>query len=173
MYQRFIGVGRLGRDPEITSIQSGAKMAHFTLATSEYVKGEERTEWHRVVVWDEKLVEVLARRARKGTLVVVEGQVRTRRWQKEGREVQTTEIVLDRFNSRLQVLTAGAGRDEEDEQQHHPSAGGERSAAAAAGHEPRRAPDRATPAGGGRNLRREEEREPADREFEFEDDIPF
>jgi single-strand DNA-binding protein len=165
MYQRFIAVGRLGRDPEITSIQSGAKMASFTLATSEYVKGEERTEWHRVVVWDEKLVEVLARRARKGTLVVVEGQIRTRRWQKDGREVQTTEIVLDRFNSRLQILPTGAaaGRSDEDEQQ--PAS--ERSA----GHEPRRTPDRVAPAGG-RSVRREE-REPADREFEFEDDIPF
>ena len=170
MYQRFIAVGRLGRDPEITSIQSGAKMASFTLATSEYVKGEERTEWHRVVVWDEKLVEVLGRRARKGTLVAVEGQVRTRRWQKDGREVQTTEIVLDRFNSRLQVLAAGTGRDEEDEQpQHQPAGGGH----AAGGREPRRAPDRAASPADGRTPRREEEREPADREFEFEDDIPF
>ena len=105
MYQRFIAVGRLGRDPEIVTTPSGAKMATVTLATSEYVKGEERTEWHRVVVWDEKLIEVLTRRAKKGTLLAIEGQIRSRRYQqKDGREVQVTEVVLDRFNSRLQVL---------------------------------------------------------------------
>lgn len=104
MYQRFIAVGRLGRDPEVSTIPSGAKLATLSLATSEYVKGEERTEWHRVVVWDEKLIEVLERRGRKGTLLAVEGQVRTRKWQKEGRDILSTEIVLDRFNSRLQIL---------------------------------------------------------------------
>ena len=104
MYQRFIAVGRLGRDPEVSGTANGARMATMSLATSEYVKGEERTEWHRVVVWDEKLVEVIERRAKKGTLVAVEGQVRTRKWQKDGRDVASTEIVLDRFNSRLQIL---------------------------------------------------------------------
>jgi single-strand DNA-binding protein len=113
MYQRFIAVGRLGRDPELVATPSGAKMATVTLATSEYVKGEERTEWHRVVIWDEKLIEVLNRRAKKGTLGAIEGQVRSRRYQqKDGREVQVTEIVLDRFNSRLQVL--GNGKSDEE-----------------------------------------------------------
>jgi single-strand DNA-binding protein len=115
MYQRFIAVGRLGRDPEFVTTPSGAKMATVTLATSEYVKGEERTEWHRVVIWDEKLIEVLGRRAKKGTLVAVEGQVRSRRYQqKDGREVQVTEVVLDRFNSRLQVLGGGKTEEERD-----------------------------------------------------------
>lgn len=104
MYQRFIAVGRLGRDPETATTPAGARVATLRLATSEYVKGEERTEWHRVVVWDDKLIDVIERRAKRGSLVAVEGQVRTRRWQKEGREVFTTEIVLDRFNSRLQIL---------------------------------------------------------------------
>ncbi|HYD29583.1 MAG TPA: single-stranded DNA-binding protein [Azospirillaceae bacterium] len=104
MYQRFIAVGRLGRDPEVASTPGGAHYATLRLATSEYIKGEERTEWHRVVVWDEKLVEVLQRRARKGTLVAVEGQIRSRKWQRDGHEVVSTEVVLDRFHSRLQVL---------------------------------------------------------------------
>lgn len=117
MFQRFIAVGRLGRDPEINSTPNGTKLATVSLATSEYVKGEERTEWHRVVVWDEKLIEVLERRAKKGTMIVVEGQVRTRRWQKEGREILSTEIVLDRFNSRLQIL-AGAKAPEADSDEH-------------------------------------------------------
>jgi single-strand DNA-binding protein len=107
MYQRFIAVGRLGRDPETTTTSSGMRVATLSLATSEYVKGEERTEWHRVVVWDERLIEVLQRRAKRGSLVAVEGQVRTRRWLRDGRDVATTEIVLDRFNSRLQILANG------------------------------------------------------------------
>lgn len=124
MYQRFIGVGRLGRDPEVSTIPSGTKLATLRLATSEYVKGEERTEWHRVVVWDEKLIEVLERRARKGTLLAVEGQVRTRKWQKEGRDILSTEIVLDRFNSRLQILAGaktGADAEEDEGEPHAPA----------------------------------------------------
>jgi single-strand DNA-binding protein len=105
MYQRFIAVGRLGRDPEVSTTTHGGRMATMSLATSDYVKGEERTEWHRIVIWDEKLVEVIERRARKGTLVAVEGQIRTRKWQKDGREMASTEVVLDRFNSRLQILS--------------------------------------------------------------------
>jgi single-strand DNA-binding protein len=113
MYQRFIAVGRLGRDPEITSTAGGNRMASFSLATSEVAKGEERAEWHRVVVWDEKLVDVIAKRARKGTLVALEGQVRTRRWNgKDGRENHSTEVVLDRFNSRFQILSGAKERDD-------------------------------------------------------------
>lgn len=104
MFQRFIAVGRLGRDPEVHTTTSGARLAVFSLATSEFIKGEERTEWHRVVVWDEKLVEVIERRAVKGTLLLLEGQVRTRKWQRDGNDVFTTEVVLDRFHSRLQIL---------------------------------------------------------------------
>ncbi len=122
MFQRFIAVGRLGRDPEITTHSGGARMASLSLATSEYIKGEERTEWHRVVVWDERLVEVIERRCQKGTLVVVEGQIRSRKWQKEGREMTTTEVVLDRFNSRLQVLAMAKPRPEEPHQPPEPAA---------------------------------------------------
>lgn len=107
MYQRFIAVGRLGRDPEITTTPNGVKVASLSLATSEYVKGEERTEWHRVVVWDEKLIDVVERRGKRGCLIALEGQVRMRKWLKEGREMHTTEIVLDRFTSRLQILANG------------------------------------------------------------------
>jgi hypothetical protein len=88
MYQRFIAVGRLGRDPEISTTAGGNRMASFSLATSEVAKGEERAEWHRVVVWDERLVDVIERRARKGTLVALEGQIRTRRWSgRDGKEI--------------------------------------------------------------------------------------
>ncbi|HVS78440.1 MAG TPA: single-stranded DNA-binding protein [Steroidobacteraceae bacterium] len=110
MYQRFIAVGRLGREPEVTTTPKGIRVATLSLATSDFVKGEERTEWHRVVVWDERLIDVVERRAQRGSLVAVEGQVRTRRWLRDGHEVATTEVVLDRFHSRLRVL--GNGRTE-------------------------------------------------------------
>jgi len=113
MYQRFIAVGRLGRDPEITTTAGGNRLATMSLATSEYAKGEERAEWHRVVVWDEKLVDVIERRARKGTLIALEGQIRTRKWHnKDGRDIHTTEVVLDRFNSRFQILSGARGSEE-------------------------------------------------------------
>jgi single-strand DNA-binding protein len=164
MYQRFIAVGRLGRDPEVTTAGNGSRYATLSLATSEFVKGEERTEWHRVVVWDEKLVEVLERRAAKGTLVAVEGQVRTRKWQqKDGREGTTTEVVLDRFNSRLRVLDRGAAANGNGEHAED-RAGGERRrterAAAPRGREPAMAEASATGSA-------------AAERFEFEDELPF
>ncbi len=109
MYQRFIAVGRLGRDPQIATVAGGTRVATLSLATSDYVKGEERTEWHRVVVWDEKLVELLEKQAAKGTMLAVEGQIRTRRYEKDGREHSVTEVVLDRFNSRLKLLRGRSG----------------------------------------------------------------
>ena len=112
MYQRFIAIGRLGRDPQITTTAGGTKVATLNLATSEYVKGEERTEWHRVVIWDERLIETVERHVAKGTLIAIEGQVRTRKWQKDGQEVTVTEIVLDRFHSRLRILGRGRGEGE-------------------------------------------------------------
>lgn len=112
MYQRFIAVGRLGRDPEVRETSAGLRVATLSLATSDFVKGEERTEWHRVVVWDEKLVEILEKHAAKGSMIAIEGQVRTRRYEKDGREVAVTEIVLDRFHSRLKLLGPRVEREE-------------------------------------------------------------
>lgn len=144
MFQRFIAVGRLGRDPEVAATPSGIKYANLSLATSDYVKGEERTEWHRVVVWDEKLIEVIQKRACKGTLLAIEGQIRTRKWMKDGREVVATEVVLDRFGGRLQILANGRVRGEEREEE-RPSA----------------------PAGSGRGYLAHA------RAVEFEDELPF
>ena len=74
---------------------------------------EERAEWHRVVVWDERLVDVIERRARKGTLVALEGQIRTRRWSgRDGKDNHSTEVVLDRFTSRFQVLSGARPHEE-------------------------------------------------------------
>jgi single-strand DNA-binding protein len=108
---KVILVGNLGRDPEIRTMQDGTKVANFTLATSESWKdrnsGErrERTEWHRVAVFNDKLAEIVERYLRKGAKVYVEGQLQTRKWTDQGgQERYTTEVVLQRFRGELTML---------------------------------------------------------------------
>lgn len=115
---RVLLAGRLGRDPELRTIASGADIAHLSVATTERwtdrASGEkrERTEWHRVVVFREGAVRFAREHLRKGDLVFVEGSLRTRKWtDQEGRERFTTEIVA----SNVQLLaradgSAGNGR---------------------------------------------------------------
>ncbi len=108
---KAILIGNLGRDPEIRSTQDGTKIANFSVATSENWRdrstGErrERTEWHRVVIFDEKLTEIAEKYLRKGSKVYVEGQIQTRKWQDQsGQEKYTTEVVLNRFRGTLTML---------------------------------------------------------------------
>ncbi|MCL2537916.1 MAG: single-stranded DNA-binding protein [Alphaproteobacteria bacterium] len=95
-------LGNLGQDPQIRTMSSGQKVASLSLATSEQWKdkmtGEkkEQTEWHRVVVFQPNLVEVVERMLQKGTKLYVEGTLRTRKWQnQQGVDVWTTEVVLN------------------------------------------------------------------------------
>ncbi|MFO1156648.1 MAG: single-stranded DNA-binding protein [Rhodospirillales bacterium] len=104
-------VGYLGRDPEIRSTATGDKIATLSLATSETWTdkrtGErrERTEWHRVVIFNTHLVEVVERYCRKGSLIGVEGALQTRKWTgTDGLERYTTEVVLARFRGELTLL---------------------------------------------------------------------
>lgn len=121
-------MGRLGADPEIRSTQSGEKVASLRIATGERWKdkntGEkkERTEWHSVVVWG-PLVDVAERFLKKGARVLVEGTIRTRKWQDQsGNDRYTTEVVLSGFGARLDVIDwpegsgagGGAARGQED-----------------------------------------------------------
>jgi single-strand DNA-binding protein len=108
---KVILVGNLGRDPEVRSTQDGAKIVQLSLATSESwndrASGErrERTEWHRVVIFNERLAEVAEKYLHKGSKLYVEGQLQTRKWQdKEGLDRYTTEIVLGRFRGELTML---------------------------------------------------------------------
>ncbi len=113
---KVILVGNLGRDPEIRAMQSGDKLANFSVATSETwndrQSGErrERTEWHRVVIFG-PLAEIAERYLRKGSKVYLEGSLQTRKWQDQsGQERYTTEVVLQRFRGELQMLDrAGDG----------------------------------------------------------------
>ncbi len=97
---KVILVGRLGKDPEVRHLESGAAVANFSMATSETYKdrttGErkEQTEWHNVVLW-RGLAEVAEKYLKKGDMIYVEGKLRTRSWEKDGVTRYTTEIVGD------------------------------------------------------------------------------
>ncbi|MCK5496406.1 MAG: single-stranded DNA-binding protein, partial [Hyphomicrobiaceae bacterium] len=108
---KVILIGNLGADPEIRSMQDGRPVCNLRVATSENWKdkstGErrERTEWHRVVIFDERLCEVAEKYLRKGSKVYIEGQIQTRKWQDQsGQDKYTTEVVLNRFRGTLTML---------------------------------------------------------------------
>jgi single-strand DNA-binding protein len=108
---KVILVGNLGRDPEIRSLQDGTRVANLSVATSETWRdrnsGErrERTEWHRVVIFNDRLAEVAEKYLRKGSKIYVEGQLQTRKWtDQQGQERYTTEVVLQRFRGELTML---------------------------------------------------------------------
>src|SRR5271170_6385171 len=115
---KVILVGNLGRDPEIRSLNSGDRVANLSLATSETWRdrssGErkERTEWHRVVIFNERLVEIAEKYLRKGSKIYIEGALQTRKWtDSSGQERYTTEVVLQRFRGELTMLDGRPGAD--------------------------------------------------------------
>lgn len=108
---KVILIGNLGKDVEVRTLQDGGKVANLSVATSEKWRdkssGErkEKTEWHRVTIWNEKLVDVAEKYLRKGSKVYLEGQLETRKWtDKEGVEKYSTEVVLRPFRSTLTML---------------------------------------------------------------------
>ncbi len=113
---KVILVGNLGRDPEVRSMQDGRSMVNMSVATSDTWRdrqsGErkERTEWHRVVIFNEKLAEVAQKYVRKGSKVYIEGQLATRKWtDQSGQERYTTEVVIPRFGGALTMLDGRNG----------------------------------------------------------------
>ena len=108
-------IGRLGVDPEIKQMVNGKSVARLSLATSQSWKdkntGEkkEKTEWHRVVVFNEGLVNVVQQYLKKGAQVYIEGQLSTRKWkdEKTGQDKYSTEIIIQGFNSSLTMLGGG------------------------------------------------------------------
>ena len=107
-------IGRLGADPEIKQMVNGKNVARLSLATSNTWKdkntGErkEKTEWHRVVIFNEGLVNVVQQYVKKGTQVYIEGQLTTRKWkdEKSGLDRYSTEVVLQGFNSSFKILSS-------------------------------------------------------------------
>lgn len=154
---KVILVGNLGADPEIKRTQDGRPIANLSVATSDTWRdkntGErkEKTEWHRVVIFNEGLCKIAEQYLKKGSKVYIEGQLQTRKWQdKDGKDRYSTEVVLQNFNSTLTMLDGKSG-------------GGGSFGAEEGGDfgssSPRSAPPRRVAAGGGRD--------------DMNDDIPF
>jgi len=108
---KVILVGNLGADPRVATTQNGGKIVTLSIATSDSwkdkVTGErkERTEWHRVVIFNSQLADVAEKYLRKGSKVYIEGQLQTRKWEDAGgQEKYTTEVVLQNFSSTLVML---------------------------------------------------------------------
>ncbi len=162
---KVILVGNLGRDPEVRNTQDGSRIVQLSVATSETWKdrgsGErkERTEWHRVVIFNDKLGEIAERYLRKGSKVYLEGTLQTRKWAgQDGQERYTTEVVLGRFRGELTLLD---GRGE--------GGGGGYGGGGGGYGEPSYAPAGGGGGGGVRNGRTDPSGPPPD----FDDEIPF
>ena len=108
---KVILLGNLGRDPEIRSMQSGSKMANFSIATSKRWKDrntqeqKEKTAWHNIVIFGDGLVDIVEKYVKKGSKVYVEGELQTRKWQdQEGKDRYSTEVILQGYNCNLTLL---------------------------------------------------------------------
>ena len=108
---KVILLGNLGRDPEIRSMQSGSKMATFSVATSKRWKDKvsqeqrDKTSWHNVVVFGDGLVDIVEKYVKKGSKIYVEGELQTRKWQdQDGNDRYTTEVILQGYNGNLTLL---------------------------------------------------------------------
>ncbi len=123
-------IGNLGKDPEIRRLNNGGKVVSFPLATSESWKdkttGErkERTEWHNVVLFNEALGDVVERFCQKGSKIYVEGKLQTRKWQDQtGADRWSTEVVLQVFDSKIELLDGKPKGDRTDDREQNRSAG--------------------------------------------------
>ena len=108
---KVILLGNLGRDPEIRSMQSGSKMASFSIATSKRWKDrntqeqKEKTSWHNIVVFGDGLVDIVEKYVKKGSKIYIEGEISTRKWSdQQGNDRYTTEVILQGYNSTLTLL---------------------------------------------------------------------
>jgi single-strand DNA-binding protein len=168
---KVILVGNLGKDPEVRTTQDGTKIVNFTLATSETwndrASGErkERTEWHRVVIFNENLAGVAEKYLRKGNKVYVEGSLQTRKWtDQSGQEKYTTEVVISRFRGDIALLgSRGEGE------------GGGAGESGGGGYLPReqRAPASRAPASGARSGGGGAPSWEAPKGGDLDDEIPF
>ena len=123
---KVILVGNLGRDPEIRAMQNGDKVVQLSIATSDRWKdktsGEqrERTEWHRVVIFNDGIGRIAEQYLKKGSTVYIEGQLQTRKWtDQSGQEKYTTEIVLQRYRGELTLLGSRSNSEATNETQNN------------------------------------------------------
>ena len=116
---KVILLGNLGRDPDIRTMQNGKKVCSFSMATSDSWKDKEtgekkeKTEWHRVVVFNEGLVGVVENYVKKGTKLYIEGSLQTRKWTDDsGNEKYTTEIVIQGYGGRIDIVSSKSSNQE-------------------------------------------------------------
>ncbi|TIS37555.1 single-stranded DNA-binding protein [Mesorhizobium sp.] len=120
---KVILVGNLGQDPEIRRLNSGDPVVNLSIATSESWRDKstgdrkEKTEWHRIVIFNDSLAKVAEQYLKKGMKVYIEGQLQTRKWTKDGQDHYSTEIILQKFRGELQMLDSkgesNGGRNDE------------------------------------------------------------
>ena len=126
---KVILIGNLGKDPEVRSFQNGGKVCNLTIATSESWKDKEsseirqKTEWHRIVVYNEKLIELIEKYIHKGSKIHVEGQLETRKYTDEasGVDKYTTEVILQGYNCNLTLLDSRNNTNQSSEITQEPS----------------------------------------------------
>lgn len=152
---KVILIGNVGVEPEIRNMQSGDRVANLSVATSETWKDksgerQEKTQWHKVVVFNQNIVGVVEKYVKKGAKLYIEGQLETRKWEKDGVPQYTTEVVIKPFRGELTMLDSKG------------SSGGGYADNDAGGYS---APARAASSGGGAAT--------AAKVDEFEDEIPF
>ena len=135
---KVILIGNLGKDPEVRNLNDGTPVCNLTVATSENWKdkasGErrEKTEWHRVVIFNDRLCDVAQKYLKKGSKVYLEGQLQTRKWtDNQGQERYTTEVVLQRYRGELTMLDTRGGGGGGEERAEADGGGYERGAAPA------------------------------------------
>ncbi len=104
MYNSITLIGNLGADPDIKETSKGGKYALLSIATHKKIKGEKLTEWHKVVVWDEKIAEVMERYTKRGSKVLLQGRLTYKSWDKDGVQMKQAEVHLDRFESKMEML---------------------------------------------------------------------
>ena len=125
---KVILLGNLGKDPDIRSMNSGNKVASFSLATSKRWKDKatqeqkDKTSWHNIVVFGDGLVGIVEKYVRKGSKIYVEGELQTRKWQdQEGKDRYTTEVVLQGYNCNLTLLDSRSSSNDNVEELTKPS----------------------------------------------------
>ncbi|MGF1651049.1 MAG: single-stranded DNA-binding protein [Hyphomicrobiaceae bacterium] len=171
---KVILVGNLGRDPEVRRTQDGRPICNLNVATSESWRdrnsGErrEKTEWHRVVIFNEGLCKVAEQYLRKGSKVYIEGQLQTRKWQDQsGQERYSTEVVLQNYNGTLTMLDGREGASSGMSDGGQSGYGGERDRSDFDG------PGERSSYGGGAGGGRRGGAAPADFDKPMDDEIPF
>ncbi len=115
-------IGNVGEDPKKEFLKDGTPVARFSVATSDSWKDKAtgdrktQTEWHRVVIWNDKLVDLADRYIRKGTKLYLEGKLQTRKWtDKDGQDRYTTEVVLPKFGGAILFLTPSPNQPKQEE----------------------------------------------------------